>query len=104
MSPRTFLDEEPLVRLPEDQRQWIGDVLHRMWARRNDTKVVVAEAKDALETAHRRFLELEELMSAKPVGVDLDGQWSPQKMEALIAAAKRVHSAVSKLHSRVRVV
>ena len=56
MSPRVYLDREPLCRSPH--RHWLRDIVHALWKSRIGVDELVATARERLEAASEAYGDL----------------------------------------------
>lgn len=60
MSPRTLFEALPLDQCDSDTKQWLGDMVHKLWIFRHDVKARIENGTAALEKAdfqHRALLQ-----------------------------------------------
>jgi hypothetical protein len=65
MSPRVLLDREPLCRLDDRHRDWLGQVVHACWKHRIGASELVDTAIARLEEALSAFVRLRQCIEGK---------------------------------------
>jgi hypothetical protein len=65
MSPRVLLEREPLCRLSDDHRNWLGQVIHACWKHRIGASELVDKATARLEEALSAFVRLRHCIEGK---------------------------------------
>jgi len=105
MSPRVLLDREPLCRLNDHHRDWLGRVVHACWKHRTGAGELVDTATERLEKALAAFYRLRQCIEGK-CG-KLEGQQLACCRTELLAfrdACGELGTASSRFPSRILVV
>lgn len=105
MSPRVLLDREPLCRLNDHYRDWLGRVVHTCWKQRIGASELVETATTRLEEALAAFHRLRQCIEGK-CG-KLEGQQLACCRTELLAfrdACGELGTAISRFPSRILVV
>lgn len=55
MSPRTLFDIPPLNRCDEDTKDWLGNLVHKLWMSRYDVENTIEKADSVLKAADRCY-------------------------------------------------
>lgn len=105
MSPCVLLDREPLCRLNDHHRDWLGRVVHACWKHRTGAGELVDAATERLEKALAAFHRLSQCIEGK-CG-KLEGQQLACCRNELLAfrdACGELGTAISRFPSRILVV
>jgi hypothetical protein len=105
MSPRVLLDREPLSRLDDRYRDWLGKVVHACWQSRIRSGELIEAATGRLEEALAAFDRLRQCIEGK-CG-KMEGQQLACCQAELLAfrdACGELGLAISRFPNRIRVV
>jgi hypothetical protein len=105
MSPRVLVDREPLCRLNDHHRDWLGRVVYACWRNRIGASELVDAANKRLEQALAAFYRLRQCIEGK-CG-KLEGQQLACCRTELLAfrdACGELGTAISRFPSRILVV
>jgi len=88
LSPEVLVDRDPLCRLDDDSRQWLGEVADALWEARTNPEATVEQARTALERVGALYTQLAE---------DLVDAESPDDLKALRPTFDAFRQACSEL-------
>jgi hypothetical protein len=105
MSPRVLLDREPLSRLEDCHRDWLGVVVHALWKSRIGADELICAATERLQDALAACDRLKECMRDKCT--KLEGPLLVCCCSELLTfrdAVGELGAAISKFPNRIRIV
>lgn len=74
LSPRTLLDDPPLSRMPESDKEWLANVMDTLWKHRHNIDQHVSQARSALQEANAAYQTLSSSLSTVDSVADLRQQ------------------------------
>ena len=105
MSPRVLLDREPLCRLDDCYRDWLGKVAHACWHIRIRSAELIEVATERLVEAFVAFVRLKQCVAGR-CGI-LEGQQLAcclAELQAFRDACGELGMAVSRFPNKIRLV
>ncbi len=102
MSPNAALDRYPLRLLPNERREWIGKLIHRLWLRRCHVFELMVEARVQLKAADDEFSGILATTNNLSIGSESERDLSASRLSALLATMHRLHSAVARFPARIK--
>ena len=105
MSPRQLFNELPLSRCDAQTKQWLGELVHRLWIMRVSAKELTSTAKRFVSAADTAYTELSQIVRARPTG-DLVTNMKPHRrlFERFRDACQKLGDTVSEFPHEINVV
>jgi len=105
MSPMQLFSEPPLSRCDPHTKQWLGELVHRLWLIRVCAKELTSTAERSVSAMDTAYAELSQIVRTRPTG-DLVSSMKPHRrlFERFRDACQNLGETVSEFPHEIKVV